>query len=250
MLNRDRVEPYLGPLDNALAEQKARVYSDDLRSFDQAFDEYEKGVLPLGGYIKALLHFQPETADSPTFANVRRLLSALNAEETLDFAAVERDRMKVLKILTERVSRPTMGSVYAGKRGIPSRAPDPSDTFETILKKLCADHNVQLSQFPHLNAYLGYTGLAGQIQREGLLNELKNLERTTQRRLAKTLAQKKSGGIFDRCSTPAKIIEEPNDPDDWADYGVRRTAIRTLPQHLVSAPVALLRKTMKTWRHF
>lgn len=235
LLNRARVETFLGPLDNALAEQKARVYSNDLRSFDQAFEEYEKGVLPLGGYIKALLRFQPETADSPTFANVRRLLSALNAEEALDFAAVERDRMKVLKILTDRMSRPTMEAFM--RANVEFRmVRQTHDTFETALKKLCADHNVPLSPFPHLKAYLRYTGLAGQLQREGLLNELKILERTTQRRLAKTPAQKRVVDYSIDAQLLRKLLRNQMTPDDWVDYGVRRTAIRTLPQELLSAP--------------
>jgi hypothetical protein len=96
--------------------RKQTVYSAALNDFDRHQAAYRAGRETLSEYVRYLLNGPPKKSDSLSswerarvrenvFPNLFLLLEALALEGTLDFKKVERERLRLVESLTQRLSQ-------------------------------------------------------------------------------------------------------------------------------------------------
>ncbi len=218
--NKPLIQASLRDYKTATEEAKSRIYSFPLKSMDRHIAAYRSGQEGLGSYVRALFGLQGG-GKSSDFPNLRFLLQALAAEESLDFKRVETQRLALVEALARRLQRNVLDLLV--RRSLEYRAGQTaSGEYYTFLKNLCEGHGIQLESFDPLNGYIDYVLLAEKIDRTTLLNELDGLETKVRQSLAVTTEQKHLVDLDRLILSLEKLVDHAMTLQEWVFWTEHR----------------------------
>jgi hypothetical protein len=215
-----------------LTDRKKNIYSKELNAYDHFTTTYEKNQIGLGDYVKKLLSLRGTSSVSP---QIQIFLTALHEEASLDFKAVERDRLRLIDRLVEILDKPALDGLVQTSLNYRSGQLTHGD-YHRALDSILKQHNMEWSSFPTLKRYIAYVGLADTINRDNLLKELRQLEDSTQNFLAQTPEQKELMNLTNDTQLLARLTNNQMSPDDWQSYSARRKETHRLATRLPITP--------------
>lgn len=239
LANGDRATRYLAQLLTALETGKTALYSEDLKEYDRSFVSYQEGRQGLGAYVRTLFRLRSKcvknTADR--FPNLEALRAALNTEESLDFKAVERDRLLLAQTLADKLSKPALEALV--QESVDYRMGRRTHAqYNRYLESLCVSHGIGWDSISHLKSYIAYVAQADSIHRDDLLTELSTLERLTQQGLAHTPDQRSLVSLSSDAQLLKKLLGNELSPDEWKTFVARRSDILRFSDRLASVKTA------------
>ncbi|HRY30260.1 MAG TPA: alpha-amylase family glycosyl hydrolase, partial [Elusimicrobiota bacterium] len=221
---------------NRIDGLKADVYSVQLRDFDQKLLDQREGSLSLGKYVRYLtLAGTPATGRHPQLDS---FVKALELEETLDFDQVEKERVQLIELLSQRLPEDSLDRLI--EKSLLYRLGRLSyGDYHRYLKTLCSSNGIDLSQFVFMGRYIEYVLTAEGISRDKLFAEVSDVENLILARLLVTPEQKELRAISDHYLLIKKLAEFVVAPEDWLYFSKNRAEVLALPRRLN----ALLKKT-------
>ncbi len=210
-----------------LASLKEKTYSEPAKKFDRAQTQYEKGELKLGEWISALAKFSGQTSKFP---NVSAFLKLYETENSLDMAKISAEQRKVLKELSESLSKDDLMALLQdclifrlGRIGY-------ADFYES-LKDRCRSAKIPVSS--ELSKYIQYVAGTESINQESLQNEISTLSRDT-------------GNVIVRASEASRELHEIDQdfrllkkgiafsltPSDFAEFTAHESRILGIAQRI------------------
>lgn len=228
-----RVSPdarkWLGRLTAAADRLKERHYSPALREFDERYSAFEARRESLGDYVRYLL----EGAGRNGYSNLRNFLEAWERERTLDFRAVEAERLQLVETLAKELPEPRLAALVQ-KSLLYRLGRLTYGDYHRFLRNLCEGNGISLRRFTRLNAYIDYVFLAERINRNELLDELAAAEKRTQDRLAIRPEQKRLVAAGRHLALLGKLLGNAMTPADWAYYKTVRPDVLAVAESLAS----------------
>jgi hypothetical protein len=198
----------------SLEETKKTVFSPALTAFDQKVTAYQNRHITLAEYIEAL-------APQPRVGQAGIYVKTLAAEKALHFPRVEEDRKRLVEVLVKRLTQNQTAQLVqqsAGYRMGQIRYAD----FYGFLHTLCQTAQIDLTQFPHMDAYLNYVMLSDQIDAEILMTELSTLQSTRFAALAKTKTEKTLVAQSAQLHLTARLLDFALTPEEWSEYEFKK----------------------------
>ncbi len=223
-----------------LAREKSSAFNPALLDFDNKVQGYRDGKISFGDYVKEVVipaktgiqkslgRWTPASAGetdkkrSPR-ESINLFLRALAMEETLNFAAVERERTELLRQLTARLSNDQSDRLLRLSLAYKSGQIRYAD-FYGELKGLCSEAKIELTRFPAMDRYIQYVLAADGIDAEELQRDLHNLEKSRFQSLAKTPEEKNLLAESRRLYLEGKLLDFALTPDEWKEYSQLRSA--------------------------
>lgn len=192
--------------------RKAKELNTALRDFDARVEAYGAGSTSLGDYLRAL-----ENAAGNAPESIRTFLQALDTEKALDFKQVESERVRLVRELTERLGRGEISELMARSAAYRSGQMGYAGFYE-YLQNICRTHNVNLGQFPAMDAYIRYVLLADKIQAEPLFQDSRRLEEKAYARLVRTENEKLLIQESRRLYLRGKLLDFSLTPEEWKEH--------------------------------
>jgi hypothetical protein len=226
---RPHVQRLVAELSSAAAELREKIYPIPLRSMDEHRLAFLAHRESLGDYVLTLskaFNGRPET-----YPNTRILLNTLKRERALDFKEVERERLKLVEVLVQRLDPTTLNALVQASVAYRSGRLSYGD-YHRFLRSLCRDTGVRLDAYGQLNAYLSYVFLAEQIDAGTLLIEISELEGSVLESLATSEDQRQLVRVHRGLSLLKKLIAHGLTPSEWQLFEKERDTILGIPQTL------------------
>lgn len=196
-----------------LANQKGKVFSEKVRTLDDARTRFHAGTLNVKDYLSTLAGLSPF---QPT-NNLARFLDLTHREASLNFAAVERERTDLLGKLSLRLDRRSMETLSA--LAVAYRAGEISyGTIYGRIETLAQHHGVTFGS--SFRDYLDYLGKADAIDRRAFLEELSTYEAKTAQSLLKTEEERVLWRQGLEWSLADKLVHQNLSASEWAEYKV------------------------------
>ena len=193
-------------------QEKEKGWNQKLKDFDQQVDLYQKGTIKLGDYLSLL-----SSQNSQNYPSIQNFLKALKLENSLNFSQVAKEREFLVKnlvpLLTNQQIQEFMQQTLHYRTGEIGH----SDYYQ-VLKNLCLNHGIELSQYPALTEYLRYVLLSDSIQSENLFTEIKELEKRNYDSLTKNDEEKRLVKKSRRLYLTEKLLNFTLTKEEWEDY--------------------------------
>lgn len=225
---------------------KFHLYSPEMREYDQRRAQQQAGELAIADYVRFLEKFHPENASSRAhdrFPNIALFLQALDLEEGLNFQLVEKERLVLVKQLSETLSPSQMNDLLS--KSVLYRTGRLSyGGFHSFLAALCRRNGIDLNLYQQMSRYIRYVLISDRIRGGEILKELSGMEEA-----ARAPWRGDSGfrELFD-LAEDVRLVEKLTDfamsPEDWKAYGERRGEIANIAARLET----LSRRTKFHWR--
>ncbi|MGQ0644974.1 MAG: hypothetical protein ACT4O3_05735, partial [Elusimicrobiota bacterium] len=252
--NKPAVHEALTALRTAADAAKEKIYSPALQEFDRRFSAYKEGRDGLGAYARYLM--DARAGRGGALGNLHLLLNALEWEESLDFKAVERERLQLVEELAKTLSEPELNRLV--QRSLDHRLGRLTyGDYYRFLRELCRANGVRLDAFRQVDAYITYVLLAEKINRNELLVELARAEEAAQDALAAAPAQKRLAAASRALLLLDKLAGHAMTMPDWTYYETRRKEILAVGAELqalhpaaAGAPAAGLAELIKPFEEF
>lgn len=207
-----RTQTEMRRLTSALALAKQRLYSPELRAYDELNRSYHAGSLSLGSYVQGLLRYGSEYA----FV-LDQFLEAHAMEQTLDLKKAEQERRRALEKLTPRMSEKEMSRLLAAS--VAYRAGRLSfGAFHADLKNLFEQKRIPLQSYPAFDDYLRYVLLADGIDADRLFSAVADLEKNTVHALTSTPPQRELAAVSELLTLIQKLSDFSLTPIEWDAY--------------------------------
>lgn len=143
--------------DDRVAKRKETLFSPELREVDGQVQSYRQRKIQLSQHVQSLF---PRPAEAPE--PVQRFLEALEMEPTIDFAAVEADRTRLITLLVPHMTpedvQLLVGQALALRMGSLSQS-----VFYELLRERATKHGIDLAPLPAMSRYLRYISLSDGI---------------------------------------------------------------------------------------
>ncbi|MBI2119276.1 MAG: protein serine/threonine phosphatase 2C family protein [Elusimicrobia bacterium] len=214
-------------LQNSLNLLKTKILNSDLKELDENMTLHHKGQIKLSQYLKVL------TQDGiPSYSEmIRKFMSALNLEETLNYEQVEKERRALTNSLVERLPKAELKNLVSS--GLSYRLGNISyGAFYQYLKDLCQAYGVVLAKYPEMDKYVRYVLIADKIKSEALFKEVESLEKS---RVQSFIVTKEEKEIVE-CSKDLVLMEKMVgyrfSPEDWKEYLSRKNEIVDVSQRI------------------
>jgi hypothetical protein len=197
-----------------LDQEKARVFTPQLKTLEAAVEAYREGQSSLGNFVEILtnpsLHLEVPSS-------LRIFQKTLAIEKTLNFKQVERERADLIDHLVQQLSRREMDELTRHSVAYRSSQVSYAD-FYTYLKGLCHQAGVALDAYPAMEEYIRYVLLADRIDAESLLSDLTSLERKAFASLARSPEAQTLVDQSRAAYLTAKLVDFSLTPDEWKEY--------------------------------
>jgi hypothetical protein len=219
-----------GSLGEALAEAKRRAYSPRLAEADALFDAYHQGRLDARGLLEGLeaVHGLSPRAGS----DLALFAEALRAEKSLDFSAVEAERLEVVRALTESLDARELNALVARTLAFRLGELDAAAYYGGV-RALLARTGADLDEVhPAFGAYIDYLETVQRIDAAALQGEIDELQDAAVRRFAVSPREAETARLARDWRLADKLARHELNSSEWKLYGERREAARRLPAAL------------------
>src|SRR3989338_9068541 len=230
------VERWKEEINKQIRPLKEKIYTEELKKFDDYKNKFENGEIKLGEWLEILV-IQFIEQRSP---NIKRYLEAYRLEKEIDFKKVSEEQKKVLEQLSAKLSKNELMGLLEesvayrlGKIGY--------EEFYSGIKGRCDKAGINIT--PELNKYIKYVvGVEG-IDRDRLFVEVKELEDEVWRNGGlEGSASKNSfkGQLFELIQIDKdyglleKAINFKLSPEEWEEYDSRKQELENIAQRIVT----------------
>ncbi len=197
-----------------LATRKQKIYSHVLNAFDKKIQSYHRGNMSLGEYITTIAM---KNKSNPS-QNIGLFLQALHLERTLDFTQVEKERTRLIRHLTQRLTKNQIQELITKSLAYRANKINYSDFYSHLLT-LCSVSQILLqSSYPEMNKYIQYVLLSDKINAQKLFQELRIQERQTYIALEQTPEEKKLIQTSHHNRLLGKLLNFTLTPEEWVLY--------------------------------
>ena len=197
--------------DDRLRSNRAATFNPALLAFDRAAEDFHCRHGALARYLRSLAVQTAIPADVSTF------LEALAMEERLDLDAVNRERLRLLNSLADRLSRADTEILL--QRGVLYRSGDLSAAeFYNYLAYLTNTKGLPFQRYAALKSYVAYLNKSGSVDGGSLLSKLDGLETAAYARLTGNDAERRLVRETRALRFKQKLINYELAPDEWAIY--------------------------------
>ncbi len=210
-----------------LAIRKIQIFNPELKYFELKAEQYKRGELKLGDYLKYLIKspqvvipahkHAPAKAGAGIQKNVRLYLDALMIEQFLNYSKVEKEKKELTTHLSKRLPPSELEKLFslslayrAGNLGY--------GEFYASLKELCHKVELNLRQWPEMEKYIRYVSLSDSIQSEKFLAELDDLEKVYRNKLTQTEEERQLLMESDQLLLQSKLTSFSLSPEEWEIY--------------------------------
>lgn len=201
-----------------LTQQKQKIFSPELKRFDDLRVAHHRGDVGFGIYVKKLAALASEN----DFA-VDQFLAAFDMETSLDFKKVDDERRRVIEKLTKVLNEKEISDLVA--QSLAYRMGRLSfGVYYQGLKDLCAQHGIALYKTPAFDSYIRYVLLSDGIRPDKLFASIKSLEEKILNNLAQTDQEKDLAALSEHISLTEKLIEFSLTPIEWDNYRLTSNA--------------------------
>ncbi len=209
---------------------KEKAYGESLRSLDAAQLRHENGEINLGGWIQFLADRQNPSAGA--YPNVRKYLKVYSIEKGLDFARVKIEQSRVLRELSQKLSKEDLISLLEDSLMYRMGTIESGEFYEGVKRK-CARAGVSLT--PEFSRYVEYVlGVEG-IGRNALFKEVKALESDAWKDSAGTREESVVRRLDEDFALARKGLDFTLSPEDWTQFSARKPEILRLEERIASA---------------
>ncbi|MBK8575788.1 MAG: hypothetical protein IPN90_08955 [Elusimicrobia bacterium] len=195
---------------------KASVFSEELRHFDEKVAAYQDGRRSLGEHLQTLADLLPKQSSALT-----HFLETWNMEKRLDFDRAERDRRALLDRLVNALDKGSMEALAMAAVACRAGSLGHVD-FYRQLKQLSHKAGVSVESFPALAEYIRYVQSSDRILPDELFQEMRSAEETAYARLAHTDAEKRLVAESRRLHLTKKLVEFSLTPEEWAEWETKK----------------------------
>ncbi|MGQ0645720.1 MAG: hypothetical protein ACT4O3_09550 [Elusimicrobiota bacterium] len=205
-----------------------RLLSLELWQLHENLEAYHRGSLDLLGYIRYLSSAGHDAAGGAVslgaFPQVGAFQNVLALEESLNFKAVEAERLRLIEDLSRRLDEKALDGLV--RHSLAYRLGNIRyGQYYDALKKLAEAHGVRLKDFPQFDEYIRYVLLAEKIDRYRLFDEIEELKAAVVARLVKTPAQSRLMALQDDLRLLERLKDNEFGPAEWDRYRARRDDI-------------------------
>jgi hypothetical protein len=220
----------------SLSPLKQQIFSPALQEYDRRQDDYRTKKLGLDGYVDYLLTAGAKgegsgVREDKKFPNLFRLREAFQREKSLNFEAVEGERLALIETLADNLSEKALDDLV--QRSLLYRLGRITyGDYYDFLEKLCARNSLPLAHYKGLSVYIAYVRATEKINRDQLFQEMAGLEQKVREALADTAPQRELLSITQDWTLLSKLLRLEMTPNDWRHYETRRPHILDIPQRL------------------
>ncbi|MCB4756286.1 MAG: hypothetical protein LHV69_04525, partial [Elusimicrobia bacterium] len=237
----------------SLAEEKALVFSPELKRLDALREGFHKKSVGFGVYVKKLSQMRnsviPIRSVIPAKAGIQsgvhglapgfrrdddprrdddlsadedltlqQFLAAYEMESKLDFDRVDRERRKVVEELARVLADEEVSTLLSYSLAYKGGQLSFGDYYQ-YLKELCQQKGVSLSKTPAFDEYIRYVLLADGINADELLKSVDQLEREVLRGLVRSSEERRIAELDDYLRLAEKLVKFELTPTEWERYG-------------------------------
>ncbi len=225
---------------------KFHLYSAEMREHDRRRAEQRSGKLPIADYVRSLAQALPaEQADrlGVRFPHINLFLQALDLEDDLNFAQVEKERLVLLQRLSQTLSQPQMTDLL-NKSVLYRMGRLSYGGFHSFLAFLCGRSGIDLDLYQQMSRYIRYALISDRLRGGEILQELAGLEGAARGRWLIGRDQRDLFELSEDVSLVDRLSDFAMSPEDWKSYGDRRPEIANIAERIK----ALSRRANFFWR--
>lgn len=226
---REEILDQIEQVENILNDLKAPVYSEKMANFDEVISNYREGTIDFFTYCGKLLFFASHVGiDISSYVNFTMLLEAKSWEEQITFEKVDEERAKVITLVDMHFSNAN-DTIAQKKYEIFKRELEAfeqaknkkgADTtqFYSMLRNLAKEARISEQEFANFYTFATYISLFARLDKAGLLEECKVLQREIENALASSEAQKELISLVRNVRLLHDIVELKVLPEDVEYY--------------------------------
>ncbi|MBK8575783.1 MAG: mannose-6-phosphate isomerase, class I [Elusimicrobia bacterium] len=219
---QQRVQDRIKSWEYRLAQVKPKVFSPELKAFDESQARYKNGSLALPEYVDLLEKtIKLDTTKFPATVVFRHCLSL---EKSLNFSDVEKERTRLIESLTKALSEKEIAALVQRTLLYKSGRLSYGGYYDS-LQTICEAKGVSLSRFPAMAAYIKYVLASEQIKPEALLSELDTLQENAATALVRTPEERNIYDLAQDLHSLTSLAAFKMAPHDWATYQQARSRI-------------------------
>ncbi|MFN0117629.1 MAG: hypothetical protein ACKVQC_04960, partial [Elusimicrobiota bacterium] len=209
--NKSQLTSEINSFTETLIEKKA-LTSPELQQIFKLREQYEKGNIEWGAYVKDMA-----SKDEELDFSIEQFLGAYNLEKTLNFSLVDNQRKLILEKLTKKLSDQEVNFLF--ELSLAHRAGNISfGDFFKYLQNLCQSKNINLKATPQFEKYIQYVLLTDQINPDKLLTAIENLQERVFHRFSKSEEEKTISQLDQFLIHLNKLASFSLTPQEWISY--------------------------------
>ncbi len=205
---------------------KSLTFGDELFQLDSLSAKFEAGEAGPAEILK-FLRGMPEVS-SGKYPEVEKYLALMQAEKEFSVNKVKEERDRVMKDLTDRLSRPELqqlldlsfahrvGGIGAGQ-------------YYAHLKVLLLAAGLKMSQYPAFSNYVQYALMSERIHPAVLSAGIRSLVNACSARLAATADQRQAVELTAQLRKVQKLVSLELSAEEWGEYQRSKEKISQLP---------------------
>ena len=219
---QQRVQDRIKSWEYRLAQVKPKVFSPELKAFDDSQARYKSGTLALPEYVDLLE--KTVKLDATKFPATVAFRHCLSLEKALNFSDVEKERTRLIESLTKALSEKEIAALVQRTLLYKSGRLSYGGYYDS-LQTICEAKGVSLSRFPAMAAYIKYVLASEQIKPEALLSELDTLQENAATALVRTPDERAIYDLAQDLHSLTNLAAFKMAPHDWATYQQARSRI-------------------------
>ncbi|MBI2119690.1 MAG: hypothetical protein HYT97_08700, partial [Elusimicrobia bacterium] len=234
LTHNKEVEKWKEQIKKQIAALKEKIYTEELKEFDDYKNKFENGEIKLGKWLE-ILSAQFIEQRSP---NIKRYLEAYRLEKEIEFKRVSAEQKRLLEQLSAKLNKNELMGLLEesvayrlGKIGY--------GEFYSGIKGRCDKAGINIT--PELNKYIRYVAGVEGIDRDQLFVEVKDLEDEVWRKGGLEGSKSKNsfkGKLLEliRIDKDYRLLEKAINfklsPEEWEEYNSRKQEFENIAQRI------------------
>lgn len=214
---KERVLKHVQTKEKALNDEKASVYSNELKELEQKTAAHDAGALGLTGYLSYLMERSQANKNTVAFPQIDLFLDTVRLENALDIKASQTERNAVLKQIVLKLGSERLHDLMNQTAALRSHVVSYPDFYRT-LEELIKEANISLDPYPNFKAYIRYVKQADAIKPAPLLKEARVLKRTIGIGLCATQEQRDLYQATEKLELVEKLVRFRLTAEEWEEY--------------------------------
>ena len=250
--NSKEAEFWVKGVGETISNLKRDIYSEELKRLDTKKEEYEKGEIKLGEWVRSLWKTgsQPQNKiashqindklysypnfqfldHSTRYPNLYKYLKAYDIEKRINFKQVEQEQKKLLEGLSNRLNKQELMELLEESLAYRLGAIGYGE-FYGYLRKKCEKAGIVLT--PEIKTYIEYLLLVEGIVQEKLFKELIGLEyKVFNSQFVAQSSEQKLYEIVKDYRLLVKAVDFKLSPEEWEEYRKREKEVARIEERI------------------
>lgn len=225
-LHRDHIQAYRGSVQshdlllkraNATLERleslKEKRLNQALRSLDLSRTQYQREQIEFADYLRHLASAHKGNM-AREFPALHGFMQVLHLENQVDFAEVEKERVRLVQALASKISNRQQNKLIQWTAAFRLGDLSPA-AFHQALMGTCREAGIPMDSYPRMDAYLRYLVRAEALQSEKILMESQALESRAMASLVTTPGEAKLLAVSEKWELRRKLLDHSLTRQEW-----------------------------------